>query len=278
MSNIVKNLTQNDHFLNDLGTNLPANSNVDLSNNPNIKTSNDLIICLSTNGFVYNNGNEDLSLSDAIDHIKNIKRIESNIKKVSYSDFKNFIINNKIKYYVKYVEFSGIIFITVNFSSLNLVTEIINNGNDYEDFLINIKPYANYQSSGLPSFSDKITGDHRLFNRTTGVIYNLNQGYNALSFEIEYEDIKFNEIEIIGGELGDSVNLKILDSQDGLISGTPYYPLNQFGFNVYVAKEFYKRKNNYDANLIQTMIILIEYNSVSAKNVFINYILHELKD
>lgn len=132
-----------------------------------------------------------------------------------------------------------------------------------------------------PTFASKKIGALSLFNRTHGAEFELSAGANSLLFPVPYNVQKFNGIEIIGAELGDFADLKILDT-DGV--ATPnYFPygnnfvLNQFGFDVYIRPDFYERQSRYDADLLKNMQIEIIYVSETAKSVFINYMLHELK-
>ena len=84
-------------------------------------------------------------------------------------------------------------------------------------------------------------------------------------------------IEVINGEIGDTMSLTVLDDEYGTVSTIPDYPLNQFGFDVNVAKDFYRWLSKYDADLFAGLQIKIDYNSASAKTVYFNYSLHELK-
>lgn len=63
------------------------------------------------------------------------------------------------------------------------------------------------------------------------------------------------------------------------IYGYPSYPLNQFGFNVFVSDFLYSDKSNYDADLIKDFQILIVYknNGTERANIGINLVLHEVK-
>jgi hypothetical protein len=128
-------------------------------------------------------------------------------------------------------------------------------------------------------FAAKVLADGRkLFQRVHGESYTLNSGANTFEFEVPYPQVKFNEIEIIGAELGDRADLNVLDTASGLISGIPNFKLNQFGSGVYIKPDYYPRASNYDADLFQGMKISMDYNSQSAKTIYINFILHEVKN
>jgi hypothetical protein len=132
-----------------------------------------------------------------------------------------------------------------------------------------------------PPFASKTVGSLGLFNRTHGKSFALTTGGNpnVCDFEVPYNQVKFNGVEIVGGELGDKVSLKIIDT-DGDPT-TPYYSqdavLNQFGFDVYIVSDFYRRESRYDADLYKDMRIRIEYTTQSDKTIYVNYMLHELK-
>jgi hypothetical protein len=126
-------------------------------------------------------------------------------------------------------------------------------------------------------FADKVVGTKSLFIRTHGCAFTCIAGTSTHEFTIPYPQVKFNEIEILGAELGDHTELKILDDASGSYSTVPNYQLNQFGFSVYPSKDYYDRVSNYDADLYYGMRIVLEYTSLSAKDIYINFVLHELK-
>lgn len=130
-----------------------------------------------------------------------------------------------------------------------------------------------------PAFTAKILPNgKKLYSRVHGKEFAVSAGSNTLNFSVPYPAVKFNELEIIGCEAGDKVTLKILDDSSGTYTTVPNSLLNTFGTDVYVPKDYYSRASSYDADLYQNMVICIEMNSVTAKTVYINYILHELKD
>jgi len=126
-------------------------------------------------------------------------------------------------------------------------------------------------------FAAKTIGGKNLFSRITGKKFTLTAGANTCLFTVPYAAMKFNGVEIVGCEAGDYVDLYVLDSTTGTYTTVPNYQLNQFGFTVYQPKDYYERHSNYDADLYINMQIKAAYNSVSAKDIYINYILHELK-
>lgn len=128
-----------------------------------------------------------------------------------------------------------------------------------------------------PAFAAKTIGDKSLFSRVAGKKFTVAVGSNNLLYTVPYATMKFNGIELLGCDLGDSVDLFVLDSIAGTYTGVPDYVLNQFGYTVYTSANYYERHSNYDADLYAGMQIKIIYTSVSAKDVYVNYVLHELK-
>lgn len=130
-----------------------------------------------------------------------------------------------------------------------------------------------------PPFAAKVLPNgKKLYARTRGASFAVSTGVNTLDFDIPYPTCKITGLEIINGEVGDKVDLFILDDDLGTYSTVPNYVLNQFGFDTNIAKDFYNRESQYDADLYYNMCVSITYYSQSAKTVYINYLLHEVKD
>lgn len=130
-----------------------------------------------------------------------------------------------------------------------------------------------------PPFSAKKIGALKLYTRCTGVSFSVDAGANNCDFSIPFPTVKFNGMKIVNCSIGDYVNLKVLDTPAGLISGVPNYVLNQFGYTVYMRNEYFEKRSDYDADLVHGMVIRAEYyNSTgSTKTIYINYDIHELK-
>jgi hypothetical protein len=126
--------------------------------------------------------------------------------------------------------------------------------------------------------SKNLVDGKKLFVRNHGYSHELAIGANDIEITIPYAHCKINELEVIGSEIGDKVNFKVLDSVNGDYTTIPKYQLNQFAFNLNLSKDHYRRHCSYDADLYLGMIILIEYDSKSAKDVGVNIVLHEVKD
>jgi len=128
-----------------------------------------------------------------------------------------------------------------------------------------------------PPFASKTVGTFKLYTRTNGKKFELEAGANNCDFTIPYDVCKFNGLELIGAEVGDTATLKVLDTATGTITGVANYVLNTFGVDVNVPKDFYSRESKYDADMIKNLQVRVVYTSISAKTIGINYMLHELK-
>ncbi|MDZ4810749.1 MAG: hypothetical protein SGI96_21140 [Bacteroidota bacterium] len=146
------------------------------------------------------------------------------------------------------------------------------------DFEANFKASGNKPIYSLASpFASKSYGSKKLYKRVHGVKLVCIAGSNESIYEITYPWVKITGIELTWGEAGDTVSFYVLDSTTGLLTTVPNLVLNQFGFNVNVAKDYYHHKSEFDADIYQTLQLKTIYNSVSAKTVGINFILNELK-
>ena len=99
----------------------------------------------------------------------------------------------------------------------------------------------------------------------------------SCEYPIEYGHVKFNGINLLSGNSGDTCNLKILDNSTGTFSSIPDYTLDQFGFDWNVMSSGTKEMLPYVADLYQTMRIVIEYtnNTDSELELMVNYYIHE---
>jgi len=102
----------------------------------------------------------------------------------------------------------------------------------------------------------------------------------ALVFEVPYAACKITGASIVGCQKGDTCNFKILDTDAGLLTTIPLYPVNQFGYDVNMPDGVYNREYNYDADLFLGLHVSIEYtnNGDEAIDISANLELHEVKD
>lgn len=155
---------------------------------------------------------------------------------------------------------------------------------DTLDFETNYKAKGNKKISTVTApFASKILANgKKLFTRIHGTQITIdNAGTVNIDFTIPYAACKITGLRVIGGKLGDNVNLKILDTATGANTTIPHYQLNQFGFNMNVAAEDHVYLSDYDADLTQNLVIRMQYTALSVpipRLLCINFILHEVKD
>ena len=128
------------------------------------------------------------------------------------------------------------------------------------------------------AFSDKrLTDGKKLFKRVHGVKKTLATNEDTIEFIVPYTMSKISGIEILGADHGDTANFNVYDNAAGTISTIPNYKLNQFGFDVCLAKDFHKETSSYDADLILGMKLEVGVTSTAGKVIGVNFILHEVK-
>lgn len=115
-----------------------------------------------------------------------------------------------------------------------------------------------------------------LYQRVCGIQAAVAVGANTISYTIPFSWVRFFGVELFNGEALDYTDFKIYDTAGGAYSGVPNQLLNQFGYNANVAKDYYVRTANFDADLYIGMIIKLTYNSVSAKTIGLNFLLNEV--
>jgi len=114
--------------------------------------------------------------------------------------------------------------------------------------------------------------------RGTGISGTLAAGEEKqLDMAVAWPKVELTGVEIMGGSLGDNVQLKIVDTEEGTYSTIPNYVLNQFGYDWNLPGTLYIKELPYNATLYQGMKIAVVYknNSTDATEVFINFDIHE---
>jgi len=140
-----------------------------------------------------------------------------------------------------------------------------------------IQPVSVSSAPAPAPFAAKTIGTKKLYKRVNGVQSAVIVGSTDILFTVPYAWCKITGLEIIGGELLDKISLYVLDSVTGAYSGSVNAVLNQFGFTVNTAKDYYNHSSEYDADLYQGMQIKVTYISISAKTIGVNFILNEMK-
>lgn len=145
------------------------------------------------------------------------------------------------------------------------------------DELESLKYISNNKSTTYP-FADKVLPDgKKLFKRVHGVSASFNNETKKIEFVIPYNECKITGVEILNCNYGDTANLNVYDSSTGIISGFPNVKLNQFGFNVFINEKYHKETSNYDADLFLGMKVSVEITASQQKDIYVNFILHEVR-
>lgn len=149
---------------------------------------------------------------------------------------------------------------------------------DQFDFESNFKANGNKTPAVVTSaMAAKTLGTKNLFKRVVGVQCDATVGENTIMYTVSFPWAKLMSIEVIGGEVGDTCSLYVLDSEDGMYSGVPSLQLNQFGFSANISPAFYTQKSEFDADVYEGLQIKIIYTSMSAKKIGINFVMNEVK-
>lgn len=142
---------------------------------------------------------------------------------------------------------------------VNIIPERDSDGNPYAaSTLFKRKGPHSYKGTGVKSTIDA---------NTTGVIsYTCSSG-------MKYD---FSGIEILGAELGDSFQLKVIDI-DGKYGQSPMGMLDQFGINWNARPNFIKEMP-YASRLMEDMRVDVVFtnNSASAKTIYVNFDLYKV--
>lgn len=159
------------------------------------------------------------------------------------------------------------------------VSDYSSNGSSNIDFL---KGLVNTTSiTSLPPFGAKqavINGVlKKFYARNTGIQSAVTTGSNVINYTMSYAWVKIIGIECIGCEALDTCELKVYDNASGTYSGVPNALLNQFGYTLNMAANFYSRTSPFDADLYAGMVLQITYVSLSNKTIGFNMIMNEVK-
>lgn len=145
----------------------------------------------------------------------------------------------------------------------------------------NVRPAQFVSVQMEPPFAAKtllINGVKKnLFARNTGKQFGVTTGSNELSYTATFAWVKMVGLECMGAELGDYAELRVYDSPAGTYSGVPNALLNQFGYTLNLAKDYYARTSPFDSDVYAGMVLKITYVSVSNKTIGINYLMNEVK-
>lgn len=142
---------------------------------------------------------------------------------------------------------------------------------------------------GLPFASKEMPDGKKLYRRVHGVQVTLAANGNTdMIFEVPYNWCKITGARLLWFPEGVKADFFVLDSVGGiaqLAAGlppefvVPSKVLNQFGFDVNCAVDFFADDSPYDADLYLGMKFkaVLKNDSATSKVVAINFVLHEVK-
>jgi hypothetical protein len=153
-------------------------------------------------------------------------------------------------------------------------------GSDQADFETYYKNSGNksvLQTVETSPFSAKVINGKKLYKRVIGITAAVvSASPNDVIYTATLTWAKMKEIQIVGSEVGDKVDLRVLDTATGTYSGYPNTVLNQFGFNVNLPSGFYSQQSEFDADVFSGLQLKFTYTSVSDKTIGINLIMNEV--
>lgn len=198
----------------------------------------------------------------------------------TWTEFKTLVIGTKqLKF--QYTENSTSYELYANESVFVWNTTVLKATSDCTDFEANHKANGNQKImldvGTMPAFASKTFGTKKLFKRVIGFTQALTTGANTVSWTCSFPWVKLMALELVGGEIGDIADLKVKDSNAGLITGVPNYLLNQFGWSYNIYGNYSKHYSEFDADLYAGLVIEITYTSISNKTIGVNIITNEVK-
>lgn len=128
----------------------------------------------------------------------------------------------------------------------------------------------------IPPSAAKTIGNKKLFKRVKGLQMVTVPGLNNLIWTVDMNWAKLIGIEFINAQAGDKCSLVILDRIVNPIYGIPNQQLNQFGFDVNIAKDLYIHRSEFDADLYLDLQIKLIYTSTNNNTVGVNFIMNEV--
>lgn len=128
-----------------------------------------------------------------------------------------------------------------------------------------------------PFASKELPTGERLFRRKHGFTHLLTVGTSTFETTVPFK-CKVNQAEIIHAPEGVTCDFKILDTAVGSYSGYPNYVLNQFGYSVNIAKDYFADTSQFEADLYAGMRIAVVFNNTTAseKTIGVNIVYYEV--
>lgn len=212
--------------------------------------------------------------------------VDTKNSRVTLKDLENEIIASSISKNLEILSTEGDI-IQITFSTAlsteekTTLTAVVNahEGNIATEEVIPTEVKVIEEVAKAPFAAKVLANGQKLFKRVHGVQNTiLANSTGTIELVVPYTQCKITSLEIMGASLGDTCNFNVYDTSTGYISTIPNYKLNQFGFNVCMAKDYHMEHSEYDADLIMGMKLEIEFNNSTTEDklIGINFILHQL--
>jgi hypothetical protein len=131
----------------------------------------------------------------------------------------------------------------------------------------------------LPFASKELPNGKKLKRKTHGITFTIPANDTiTVPFTIPHTWAKMNEVEVIGAPEGVIATMNVKDTAAGTYSTIPNHILDSFGYDVNIAKDYWKGRSEYDADVYSGMVLefVIENTSAVSKTVGINIVLHEV--
>lgn len=131
----------------------------------------------------------------------------------------------------------------------------------------------------LPFASKELANGKKLKRRTNGIQFTIPaNGSITVSYTCPYAQAKVNEVEVMWAPEMVSAIMNVKDTPAGTYSTVPNAILDTFGTACNIAKDYWKGRSEYDADIYGGMVLefVITNGSDITKTVGINMVFHEV--
>lgn len=131
----------------------------------------------------------------------------------------------------------------------------------------------------LPFASKEMPDGRKLKRRTNGMQFTIPANDSiTVSYTCPYAQAKINEVEVLWAPEFVTAIINVKDTAAGTYSGVANKILDSFGNSVNIAKDYWKGRSEYDADIYGGMVLEFVVTNASdvSKTVGINMVFHEL--
>jgi hypothetical protein len=132
---------------------------------------------------------------------------------------------------------------------------------------------------GLPFASKELSNGKKLRRRTNGIQFTVPASDSiTVTYTCPYAQAKMNELEVLWAPEGVTAIMNVKDTPTGNYSTVPNMILDTFGNACNIAKDYWKGRSEYDADIYAGMVLefVITNGSAVSKTVGINMVFHEV--